>query len=73
VISRVIRVIRNRPRALLKYMVNSLSEAMGEGKERVAPGCLSPGASLRVAGVFYRRMDMAPQLLATQVYRRGIL
>jgi hypothetical protein len=35
---------------------NSLSEAMGGGKERVAPGCLSPGASLRVVGVFYRRM-----------------
>ena len=29
---------------------------MGGGKERVAPGCLSPGASLRVVGVFYRRM-----------------
>ena len=28
---------------------NSLCEAMGGGKERVAPGCLSPGASLRVA------------------------
>jgi len=24
---------------------------MGGGKERVAPGCLSPGASLRVVGV----------------------
>jgi hypothetical protein len=31
---------------------NSLCEAMGGGKERVAPGCLSPGASLRVDGVF---------------------
>ena len=35
---------------------NSLCEAMGGGKERVPPGCLSPGASLRVVGVFYRRM-----------------
>ena len=35
---------------------NSLCEAIGGGKERVAPGCLSPGASLRVVGVFYRRM-----------------
>ena len=25
---------------------------MGGGKERVAPGCLWPGASLRVVGVF---------------------
>ena len=29
---------------------------MGGGKERVPPGCLSPGASLRVVGVFYRGM-----------------
>jgi len=28
---------------------------MGGGKESVPPGCLSPGASLRVVGVFYRR------------------
>ena len=34
---------------------NSLCEAIGGGKERVPPGCLSPGASLRVVGVFYRR------------------
>ena len=27
---------------------NSLCESMCGGKERVAPGCLSPGASLRV-------------------------
>jgi len=30
------------------HPANSLCEAMGGGKERVAPGCLSPGASLRV-------------------------
>jgi len=31
---------------------NSLCEAMGGGKERVPPGCLSPGASLRVVAKF---------------------
>ncbi len=30
---------------------NSLCEAMGGGKERVAPGWLSPGVSLRAVGV----------------------
>ena len=34
---------------------NSLCEAMGGGKERVAPGCLSPGASIRVVGVLNKR------------------
>ena len=29
---------------------------MDAGKVRVPPGCLSPGASLRVVGVFNRRM-----------------
>ena len=40
----------------LENPANTLCEAMGGGKERVTPGCLSPGASLRVVGVFYRRM-----------------
>ena len=34
---------------------NSLCEAMDGGKERVDPGCLSPGASLRVVGVLNKR------------------
>ena len=49
----------------MKNPAHSLCKAMGRGKERVAPGCLSPGASFRVVGVLYGGMDIAQQLLAT--------